>query len=126
MKAAIIAGGVALLLATGAAHAQTNERLTFACRGVVETTSTLSDGTPTPDSTTKGSVSFGLIVDFAAGTVEGFTQRPLKITAIKEMVIWFDGFGSINRITGQTSATITTKVDFQTYVLKCKPVQRMF
>jgi hypothetical protein len=95
----LLLAGVAVLLMATSAHAQANGTLTLACRGVMESTMTIThdDGTASND-TTKEQVSMGIIANFAAQTVEGFgTERPLKITAVKQTTK-FDGLGTIDRV----------------------------
>ena len=91
----------------------------------------------------------GLIVNFNAGTVEGFDlgfsqNIPVKITGINEVTVAFGGSGrylignlsmsgTIDRVTGDVGAeeVVTDakaeKVLSRTfYSLKCRPTQRLF
>ena len=114
--------------------------LTLACKG----TTTITGMEPEP-------ISMGLIVNFTAGTVQGFgspsiMNYPVKIKGINDVTIDFAGFqeffagtqeasirGSIDRVTGDVEATSTvmatkTKktIISTSYSLKCRPTQRMF
>jgi hypothetical protein len=79
MKKLILTGIAALFLATGTTHAQTNETLTFACKGEWEQTITTENQSESSEPT-KESISLGIIFNFKTQTVEGFpTKRPVKI-----------------------------------------------
>ena len=109
-----------------------NETLTLACKGTA--TSETEDAKPEP-------ISMGIIVNFTAGTVTGFTYPGadllVKITRFDEMHVLFSGskgnrtiIGSIDRVTGDVAATSTitysTATSSTSYDLKCRPAQRMF
>jgi len=129
---------VACLSATAQAADST---LTLACQGTT-TDTTKEDAKPEP-------VSMGIIVNFAARTVQGFgapgiLDYPIKITAWNDVTVAFLGSldlkgsrsstrGSIDRVTGDVEATSmvtdpkTGKIVASTsYALKCRPTQRMF
>jgi len=126
---------VACLSATAQAADST---LTLACQGTT-TDTTKEDAKPEP-------VSMGIIVNFTARTVTGFTYPgadfPVTITSFDDVHILFSGsnksdswsiLGSIDRVTGDTAATsemrnpATGKItSFTEYALKCRPAQRMF
>jgi hypothetical protein len=117
--------------------------LTLACQG---TTQRVYGGSgrradPVP-------ISMGVIVNFTAGTVTGFTDPigsnftdrapdfPVKISSTTDMKISFDGshmsgkwtvVGSIDRVTGDVDATLALEDGgAKRYSLKCSPAQRMF
>jgi len=112
--------------------------LALACQGTTTETSK-EDAKPEPHSQ-------GIIVNFTARTVTGFTYPgaafPVKVTAWDDLHIMFEGSnkdgswsigGSIDRVTGDTAVTstwqnpTTGKVSSSTeYALKCRPAQRMF
>jgi hypothetical protein len=84
---------------------------------------------------------FGLIVNLTARTVEGFPVSnpfPVKVTAANQAGIEFEGSetlargfirrlsGTIDRVTGEASATFTMGDGIATFSLKCRPAQRMF
>jgi hypothetical protein len=117
--------------------------LTLACQGTTTITTT-KDTKPEP-------VSKGIVVDFANNTVQGFgdplgrVEVPVKITRANEVSISFTGasrvldvinwsiYGTIDRITGdaeatsmQTNVNTSNVVSSVSYLLKCKPAQRMF
>jgi hypothetical protein len=85
-------------------------------------------------------MSFGVIVNLTARTVEGFPTEdlPLKVTAANQATIQFEGSetlgptvtrrlsGTIDRVTGEASATFTMGPAFVYFSLKCRPTQRMF
>jgi hypothetical protein len=122
------------------AHAA-DTTLTLACQGT--TTSGIEDAKPEP-------VSMGIIVNFTKKTVHGFdnpgmTDFPVNITAVNEVSIAFGGsmslgsiietniMGSIDRVTGDVEATSRSSntktgklVTSTSYLLKCRPTQRMF
>jgi len=112
-----------------AAHAA-DETLTLACKGT--TTAGTEDAKPEP-------VSMGIIVNFTARTVTGFTYPgadfPVTITKFDDVHILFSGsnksgnwtiMGSIDRVTGDVAATSTMSKLSTSYELKCRPTQRMF
>src|SRR5262245_55641663 len=79
LRVLVLTGITALFLATGAAHAQTNGILTFACKGEWEQTIT-TENQSGPSEPTKESISLGIIVNFKTQTVEGFPiTKPVKI-----------------------------------------------
>jgi hypothetical protein len=94
-----------------------------------------------------------LIVNFTAGTVQGFgvpglRDPPVRITGINDVIVAFGGSdpasasmlglswslnGSIDRVTGEveasemsTDAKTRNTVYSTSYSLKCRPTQRMF
>jgi hypothetical protein len=128
------------VLALAALAAEPTGTLTLACQG---TTQWSDEAKPEPTST-------GLIIDFTARTLEGFGRDvtfPIRITDVTETTIQFTGnnwsdpnktasfniFGTIDRVIGAVEATLTgTMMVGQrtswsaSYLLKCKPTQRMF
>src|SRR5262249_54475755 len=112
--------------------------LTLACKGTTTETSK-ENAKPEPHS-------MGIIVNFTARTVTGFTypgaEFPVTVTAWDDLHIMFAGSnkngswridGSIDRVTGDTAVTSTWQnaktgeVSSSTeYTLKCRPAQRMF
>jgi hypothetical protein len=99
----------------------------------------------------KTPVSMGIIVNFTAGTVQGFgfpglIDYPVKITASNDVTIAFSGsqllfggsqlastMGSIDRVTGDVEADVASynqktskEISKTSYALKCRPAQRMF
>jgi hypothetical protein len=126
----------AAILAGQTAEAQ--QTLTLACKG----TATANDAKPE-------AVSVGIIINFTAGTVQGFgslevIDYPVKIIDTNDVTVTFSGSketifaayffgGSIDRITGDLEATFTlfdrkthVALNRTTYSLQCKPTQRMF
>jgi hypothetical protein len=118
--------------------AQPDETLTLACQGTA--TFGTEDVKPEP-------ISMGIVVNFTAGTVQGFggaMNVGVKITGMNEATVAFSGFipfashklyivGSIDRVTGDVSATsiglnaeTSQLVTSTSYALKCRPTQRMF
>jgi hypothetical protein len=131
-----------ILVAALSTMAQAAEEgtLTLACSG---TTVAGSEGAK-PDPT-----SMSLIVNFTAGTVQGFgypglLDFPVKITGINDVTLAFGGsarfansnaaiMGTIDRVSGdvEASSTLTDTETGKTYAstgysLKCSPKQRMF
>jgi hypothetical protein len=130
----------AIILVVGlstAAQAVETGTLTLACKG----TYVLAGQEPEQ-------LSMGLIVNFNAGTVEGFDVGliQIKITGINEVTVTFGGSGrsflsnlsmsgTIDRVTGDVDAE-ETMTDAKTgkmlgggrdtYSLKCRPTQRLF
>ena len=111
--------------------------LTLACQGTVtvyEYPRGAADAKPDPYST-------GITVNLTAHTVQGFgMEYPVKITNINAGTIIFSHsekqwrlLGQIDRVTGDTEATITNWLDVQRreisneqlFALKCRPTQRM-
>jgi hypothetical protein len=95
-------------------------------------TSGTEDSKPEP-------ISMGIIVNFTARTVTGFTYPgadfPMTITMFDDVHILFSGsnksgnwtiLGSIDRVTGDVAATSTRSRLSTSYELKCRPAQRMF
>jgi hypothetical protein len=137
MKAILTCAMLALAITTAGAQAAQPTSLTLACTGTVMT----GDGT-TADGTTE-SVSMGVIVNFSAGTVRGFTSPgqfdiPTKITGLNDTTVVFQGsardemiIGDIDRVTGDAEATYSIGLSRQTvrttkYSLRCRPAQRLF
>jgi hypothetical protein len=140
---AIMKLAAAIILVVGlstAAQAVETGTLTLACKGTTVT------GEFAPEQ-----LSMGLIFNFTAGTVQGFStpdpgfkEVPVNITGIGEVTVTFGGSrrfglgdalahnlsGTIDRVTGDVDAeeTITDgKLNTRTtYSLKCRPTQRMF
>jgi hypothetical protein len=107
--------------------------LTLACQGTMKS----AWGEPRQWQDAKP-VSMGLIVNFTARTVTGFTSPsddfPVTITTFDDVHILFGGsnksgdwkiVGSIDRVTGDVTATYNEMIDM-VYELKCRPTQRMF
>jgi hypothetical protein len=108
--------------------------LTLACQGTA-TLERVPQADPEP-------ISMGIIVNFAARTVTGFTHPtekfPLTIESFNDVMVHFRGsdalgsliiYGTIDRVTGDVEATSITKTfatNVKTYSLKCRPAQRMF
>jgi hypothetical protein len=136
MKAPILLVLAGLSVAT-AQSAEPSGTLTLACQGTTQWS-----GEAKPETT-----SIGIILDFAAGTLEGFgsdVRFPIRITDVTETTIAFNGnnwndpkkmhslsiSGTIDRVTGAVEATLAGAMAKKTwsasYVLKCKPTQRMF
>ena len=136
MKAPMLLALAALSISTAQA-AEPTGTLTLACEG---TTKWSDDAKPEPTFT-------GIIIDFGARTIEGFARDvsfPILITDVTETTIRFMGNnwndpknftsfsidGTIDRVTGAVEATFVGVMGKEkwsaTYVLKCKPTQRMF
>jgi hypothetical protein len=133
MKAQMLLALASLSIST--AQAAEPETLTLACEGTATLATT--DAKPEP-------ISMGIIVNFTARTVTGFTYPgsdvPVAITGVDEVQIVFGGSsktwsvgGVIDRVTGKTEATSTVAnpqtgsiMWSTTYALKCRPRQRMF
>jgi hypothetical protein len=130
-------------------------------RGVADTLLALScDGTAT-DRTWERSdfdwskqepqpiTGWGLVLNFSNRTVLGFDPLPggraLPITSVDDVTVGFGGdlgeglsvFGTIDRVTGAVSATMTTSISGSTpgskvaldrtfYELQCRPKRRLF
>jgi hypothetical protein len=128
---------LAALSTAQAAEPQPTGRLTLACKGTAQA----------GDAAKPEPISMGIIIDFAAQTVEGFGADalfPIRIVTIRETVISFAGsaddhqigqhiHGTIDRVTGDVEAFYTEshtgaeKRSWLTiYSLKCKPTHRMF
>jgi hypothetical protein len=132
-----------LLVGLSIAHAaEPTGTMTLACEGKTHEITQRRDDKTEP-------ISMGIIVDFAARTVEGFGSDAtfrIGIEGITETTINFSGSnvgdtrrdytyhvnGTIDRVTGAVQAvhSTTPKAAGQTwstsYSLKCKPTQRMF
>jgi hypothetical protein len=108
--------------------------LTLACQGIAD--SRIGE----TDQPTREPMSFGVIVNLTARTVEGFpaADLPVKVTAANQATIQFEGSetlgptltrrlsGTIDRVTGEASATFTMGPAVVAFALKCRPAQRMF
>jgi hypothetical protein len=109
-----------------------DETLTLTCQG---TETSKFEATDQP--TTLELMPFGVIVNLTARTVEVW-NLPVKVTAANQAAIEFEGSdtsvatlirrlsGSIDRVTGEASATFTMGTRIATFSLKCRPAQRMF
>jgi hypothetical protein len=131
----------AMILVAGlstTAQAVETGTLTLACTGT--TVAGYEGAKPEP-------TSMSLILNFAAGTVQGFGvpgwwEPAVRITGINEVTVAFGGsapevslslLGTIDRVTGEVEAN-ETQTDTKTgktfgstsYSLKCRPMQRMF
>jgi hypothetical protein len=133
MKAQMLLALASLSIST--AQAAEPETLTLACEGTA--TLATADAKPEP-------ISMGIVVNFTARTVTGFTYPasnvPVAITGYDEVQIVFGGSsktwsvgGVIDRVTGKAEATSTVSNPqtgsitwSTTYVLKCKPAQQIF
>jgi hypothetical protein len=128
----------AIIFGVPTAQAQQAGLTSLACTG--QKTTWLFDGT---ENEKKQPVSMGIIVDFNAGTIQGFVDYPVKIRDADEAKIKFFGYteflkssatihGTIDRVTGQVEATADTH-DLKTgfvltaavYRLQCRPTQRI-
>jgi hypothetical protein len=109
--------------------------LTLACKGTVQRNATKSEP-----------VSMGIIVNFTARTITGFTLEKLPLTMLNfnDTTVQFSGSdstssliidGIIDRMTGDLEATAisqpsrtetTATTTIERYSLKCTPAQRMF
>ena len=122
------------------AQAAEAETVTLACSGT--TVEGYEGAKPNP-------TSMSLIVNFTAGTVQGFgypglLDFPVKITGINDVTVSFGGsarfsganveiMGTIDSVSGDVEAS-STQTDTKTgstyastgYSLKCSPKQRMF
>jgi hypothetical protein len=121
------------------AHAAETGTLTLACKGT-----TTAGGGAKPDP-----FSMSMMVNFTAGTVQGFgvpglVDVPVKITAINDVTVAFGGLGrvygidwtisgTIDRVTGDVEATQFGRnastgemLTSTAYSLKCRPTQRLF
>ena len=135
-----------ILLAIGlstAVAAEPTGTLTLACQGTTTTKNIEMQVDEKPEP-----ISMGIIVDFAARTVDGFGFL-VPITDVGDVTVVFYSsdpgdadahmnttiFGTIDRITGEVRAAKIwvglannkSPVDIWTnFSLKCKPTQRMF
>jgi len=103
--------------------------LTLACQGTAIST------IGAIDQPRRGPISFGVVVNLTAGTVEGFPVEdlPVKITAADQATIQFEGSqtpvatltrrfnGTIDRVTGDAWATYTMNPVVVKFSLKCSP-----
>jgi hypothetical protein len=131
---------LAFALMSTAQAAEPTGTLTLACQGTTQEMPPRSKPDP---------ISMGIIVDFAARTVEGFGSDAtfrIEIGDITETVINFSGSnlsdltrsytyritGTIDRVTGAAEAVVFGSMregrpTWTTgYTLKCRPTQRMF
>jgi hypothetical protein len=114
-----------------------DETLTLACKGTVQRNAMKSEP-----------VSIGIIVNFTARTITGFTlpteKLPLTMLNFNDTTVQFSGSdsisslvidGIIDRVTGDLEATAirqpsitetTAATTIERYSLKCRPAQRMF
>jgi hypothetical protein len=112
---------VAMVVALATAQAA-DTTLTLACQGTVSQ----NDAKPEP-------ISMGVIVNFAARTVQGFGYQA-EITSMDDVSITFarSGLnGTVDRVTGDLEATSVLSgnnkvILAMNYLLKCRPTQRMF
>jgi hypothetical protein len=130
MKPAAIAMILVAGLSTTAQAVETGT-LTLACKGTIGKAYQNVDPEP---------LSMGLVVNFTAGTVQGFPHLQyvpiIKITGMNETTVEFGGSndywsfsGTIDRVTGDVQALQNEMPDVRVsfkYLLKCKPTQRMF
>jgi hypothetical protein len=126
-------------LASTTADAVEQPKLTLACEGTY-TDKTMPDAKLEPMP-----ISMYVIVDFTAGTVEGFGfPGATKIIHMNEVTITFSGSdpkipnvthrslaGTVDRVTGVVEAFSALFVELKIqawtdYWLKCRPTQRMF
>ena len=133
---------LALALSTAVA-AEPTGTLTLACQGTTTTKNIEMQVDEKPEP-----ISMGIIVDFAARTVDGFGFL-VPITDVGDVTVVFYSsdpgdadahmnttiFGTIDRITGEVRAAKIwvglannkSPIDIWTnFSLKCKPTQRMF
>src|SRR5262245_62663409 len=115
-----------------------DETLTLACKGTVQRNAMKSEP-----------VSMGIIVNFTARTITGFTllpteKLPLTMLNFNDTTVQFSGSdstssliidGIIDRVTGDVEATsirqpsitdTAAATTIERYLLKCRPAQRMF
>jgi hypothetical protein len=112
-----------------------DETLTLACKGTIQRNAMKSEP-----------VSVGIIVNFTARTITGFTLEKLPLTMLNsnDTTVQFSGSdsissliidGIIDRVTGDLEATAirqpsitetTAATTIERYSLKCRPTQRMF
>jgi hypothetical protein len=128
-----IIGLAVMLLGLPTAQAA-DTTLTLACKGTVQRNAMKSEP-----------VSMGIIVNFTARTITGFTLEKLPLTMLNfnDTTVQFSGSdsisnliidGIIDRMTGDLEATIrqpsitetTATTTIERYSLKCTPAQRMF
>jgi hypothetical protein len=103
--------------------------LTLACQGTAISTIGATDQPK------RGPISFHVVVNLTAGTVEGFPveELPVKIIAADQSTIQFEGShtpaatltrrlnGTIDRVTGEASVTYTMSPVVVNFSLKCSP-----
>jgi hypothetical protein len=114
-----------------------DETLTLACKGTVQRNAMKSE-----------TVSVGIIINFTARTITGFTlpteKLPLTVLNFNDTTVQFSGSNSISsliisgiidRVTGDMEAEVMMQPPFsetrarttiERYSLKCTPAQRMF
>jgi len=79
----------------------------------------------------------GVILNFAAKTIEGFDGRKysIRIKDISELDLTFESeddgatetvMGTIGRVTGDVEIFVLHRVGMTYYSLNCRPTQRMF
>jgi len=112
-----------------------DETLTLACQGTSADTA--------PEKSKPEPISMGVIINMANRTVQGFflpgsdTENRVKLTDVNEVAMTFYGSfnergrywsisGALDRVTGDTDATINSSEGTTHYSLKCRPAQRMF
>jgi hypothetical protein len=132
----VIALNAILATLSTTAHAA-DEALTLACKGTVQRNAMKSEP-----------ISMGIIVNFTARTITGFTlsneKLPLTMLNFNDTTVQFSGSdstssliidGIIDRVTGDLEATAirqpsitetTATTTIERYSLKCRPAQRMF
>ena len=134
----------AMVAGPTAQAAEPRGTLMFACEGTKIETQPYGG-----DAEQRETISMGIIIDFAAGTVTGFRSEELLvrpvITDVSETTISFTGSsdptatvsysmnGNIDRMTGALEAGFISSPKegyglkwTRSYRLKCKPAQRMF
>jgi hypothetical protein len=142
MVSMILIAQTALGVIIGLAQAaEPTGTLTLACQGTATEISDIdiSDIDPGQRDAKPHPVSMGIIVDFKARSVTGFTYPgadvSVTINAFDDVSILFSGsskvgnwtiMGFIDRVTGGTDVTSKMGHDSTNYSLKCKPTQRMF
>jgi hypothetical protein len=137
-KTGLLAAVIALLVP---GHGIADTLLALSCDGTAERRLNKLD----PDPQTEPIAGWGLVLNFSNRTVLGFdplTGGALQITSVDDVSVGFGGdlidgttsvFGTIDRVTGSVSATVTTK-SFDTkqvlsmtfYELQCRPKRRLF
>jgi hypothetical protein len=136
-----------VMLTCGLVTAQAADTtLTLACEGTESSQGTFFT---TKEQQEPKPVSMSIIVNLTRGTVQAFYFQlffndPIKILDMNELTLRFGAYedgestagrieGTIDRVTGDVNATLTTSVRSTTmavrlvsYILKCRPAQRMF
>jgi hypothetical protein len=127
----------AMMAAVSMTAQAADETLTLACKGTVQRNAMKSEP-----------VSMGIIVNFTARTITGFTlpteKLPLTVLNFNDTTVQFSGSNSIgslridgliDRVTGDLEATAirqpsitetTAATTIERYSLKCRSTQRMF